>query len=84
MMGLNDHGETTADIMAEFKNKKFAIVDADLGFESPMVVLSDLLYWTGKWDEVQSWCNEHACKIDGTVVTMPDEKTLMLFCLKWS
>jgi hypothetical protein len=81
---MSFNGTTAEDLMAGFKNKKFIVVSEELEFDSPMVVLGDFKFWDDNYTELERWCNEHTCKISGMTVNMPDEKTLMLFCLKWS
>jgi hypothetical protein len=83
-MRLNDHGATNEDIMAEFKNKRFAIAPDYLEFSPTGVVLTDFEFWSNNYTELGDWCGAHQCILSGMTVTMPDEKTLMLFCLKWS
>ena len=84
MMRLNDHGETTADIMADFKKNKFVIAPDYLGFGPTMVILTDIGFWAENWDELSAWCSAHQCALSGATVDVPDNPTLTLFCLKWS
>lgn len=84
MMRLDSHGETTEDIMAEFKKAKFVVAPDYLGFGPTMVILSDISFWAPKYDVLGDWCRAHQCRLEGLTVNVPDEPTLMLFCLKWS
>ena len=49
-----------------------------------IVMMSNLSFWLPRVDELQTWCKEHNCRIEGMTVSVPDEHTLTLFALKWS
>lgn len=85
MMRLNDHGETTADIMAEFKNKKFVVVSEPLlDKDEYLVILTDMPYWADHETELDNWCKQNDVTIQGMCLAFPDPKTMTLFTLKWS
>ena len=84
MMRLNDHGETTADIMADFKKNKFVVAPDYLGFGPTMLILTDIGFWAENYNELGDWCGLHQCRLSGMTVDVPDDPTLTLFCLKWS
>ena len=81
---MSFNGTTAEDLMAGFKNKKFVIAPDDLGFTPTMIVLTDFTFWTNNYTELGDWCGAHQCRLSGMTVDIPDEKTLTLFCLKWS
>ena len=84
MMRLDAYGETTADIMAEFKKNKFVVAPDYLGFGPTTVILTNLSFWSTNYTELGNWCGLHQCRLSGMTVDVPDDPTLTLFCLKWS
>jgi hypothetical protein len=47
-------------------------------------ILPNKKYWTpAKLDELQKWCEDYDCKIDGPVIEFPDMETFTLFKLTW-
>ena len=85
MMRLNGHGETTADIMAEFKNKKFVVVSEPLlDKDEYLVILTDIPYWADHEKELDNWCNQNGVTLQGMCLAFPNPKTMTLFTLKWS
>lgn len=79
------------DIFQNWKNNRFVIVDAgssglniDGGVYPHLVVLADIGYWTEHYDELKAWCEPHGCKVQGMTVSLPDQPTATLFCLRWN
>jgi hypothetical protein len=73
-------------IMEDWKNKRFIVLtgliqDFDWRYS---VLLSDYNFWADNADKLAQWCTENNCKQEGMLVNFPDEKTLSLFCLRWS
>ena len=85
MMRLDAYGETTEDIMAEFKNKKFVVVSEPLlDKDEYLVILTDIPYWADHEKELDNWCNQNGVSNQGMCLAFPDSKTMTLFTLKWS
>jgi hypothetical protein len=47
-------------------------------------MLSDIGFWSENYEELQQWCQDNGATAAGMTVSIPDEKTLTAFCLKWS
>jgi hypothetical protein len=48
------------------------------------VVLSDIHYWNHHWEDLQSWCQNYACRQQGMVLDFDSEQALTAFILRWS
>lgn len=73
------------DVLANWKNCRFARVDFEL-LEQPdiMIVLTDVAFWNAHFEELKDWCDENDCEIQGLTVKFNNEKSLLLFVLRWS
>jgi hypothetical protein len=60
-----------------------ALVSTSLG-EHMILMLSDIGFWSENYEELQQWCQDNGATAAGMTVSIPDEKTLTAFCLKWS
>lgn len=49
-----------------------------------IVMLADIGFWTGQYDALSQWCEQHNCKQMGMTVELPDSKTLTAFVLRWA
>ena len=49
-----------------------------------IVVLSDIGFWTSRYEDLIAWCKDHNADVQGTTVNIRDNQTLTAFCLKWS
>lgn len=74
-----------AEVFADWKKQRFVTVGYEL-LDGPemMVILTDMSYWYEHYNELGAWCDQHNAVMSGMTVTFPDEKTLMVFSLKWS
>jgi hypothetical protein len=75
------------DIFAEWKKQRFIFAEKSMFPDSTskhMVVLTDVEFWVENLDGLMDWCAEHDCDTQGMTVDIPDDKTLMLFKLRWS
>ena len=75
------------DIMQSWKDNRFVVVPSYLDIDNKnktLVVLTDIGYWASHVDELVIWCAENNCETRGMTVTLPDEESITLFCLKWS
>ena len=65
--------------------EKFIVIPANLleGNEK-MVILAHYNFWAAHEDELRQWCRENNSVFAGMTVTVPDEQTLTVFCLRWS
>ena len=74
------------DILADWKVKRFVVVDPGLrtspGF-GVSIVLTDISYWADHEAELDAWCEQHAARRSGMVIDM-SESALMMFSLRWS
>ncbi len=73
------------DVLADWKNCRFARVDFEL-LDKPdiVVVLTDVPFWNSNFEKLKDWCDEYDCEIQGLTVKFNTEESLMMFCLKWS
>lgn len=73
------------DIFHHWKENKFIVVSPCLtDDQAKMVILTDTKFWANHWLALTTWCSQHGAVNTGMTVTFPDEKTLSIFCLKWS
>lgn len=85
------------DIFAAWKRSRFIVADPELfSFRTEdfifgshttykhHVILTDVAFFAEHMDKVDAWCEQNACKANGMTVAIPDDKTLMLFILRWS
>jgi hypothetical protein len=72
------------DILADWKNSRFVLADPALGNAEFTMVLTDLEFWIGNYDDLTNWCLAHGGDVHGMTVDFADEKTLSLFVLRWS
>ena len=74
------------DILADWKRKHFAVVDArDWGMATDwVVVLSSITFWSEHVDALQAWCEQHGCQVQGMTVEIPTAQLVTLFQLRWS
>lgn len=65
--------------------QRFVVIPADLleGTEK-MIILADYNFWAYKEDELQQWCRANGSSFVGMTVTVPNERTLTAFCLRWA
>ena len=47
-----------------------------------VIVCHDWLEWNR--DELDKWCKNNQCQLQGWTVVVPDEKAISLFVLRWS
>jgi hypothetical protein len=73
------------DVFVDWKDRRFIRVDFEL-LDRPdiMVVLTDVSFWSSNYEELKDWCDEYDCEIQGMTVKFNSEKSLIMFCLKWS
>jgi hypothetical protein len=84
---------TSEDVFAEWKTRRFVVAD-NVYAESKniILILTDMAYWTGHYEELREWCQAHQCQtvgnpswaLMGMTVELPDEAALTLFTLRWS
>jgi len=78
------------DVFADWKTQRFIIAGGyaekylDQYPNGHLIVLTDFKFWTEHAEELVAWCKQHACQVEGMTVTVPDDKKLTLFALKWS
>jgi hypothetical protein len=71
------------DILKDWKHSKFIVVDYLIEYPNT-IVLTDVGYWIDHLDDLNEWAEKHNCEVKGMTVSVPDEKTKMLFALRWS
>lgn len=71
-------------MLKEWKNRKFISSTEDVadGFKH-LIILLDFNYWVKHTDNLEKWCKDYGCKREGLTVSIPDDKTLTLFYLRW-
>jgi len=88
------------DIFAEWKKRRFVVVNEDFINErrSPtedflfgttdaikhLVVMTDIKFWNEHADELEQWAIDNGCKSMGMTVEINSDQTLTAFMLKWS
>ena len=82
-----DHDRTmeAMDILAEWKNKRFVIVDSKLhDYSNHIILLSDYMYWSDNMLELVEWCHNNNCKLKGMTIEIPNDSLLTMFILRWT
>lgn len=73
------------DIFADWKNRRFVVVDYELMPELDIVVvLSDLSFWAPRVNELKDWCKDNGGEISGLTVSFKTQEQLTMFALRWS
>lgn len=62
---------------------RFLIAPNYITNQEILIILTDIGFWNVHFDELQSWCQANNGVREGMTVTLPDHKTLTMFCLKW-
>ncbi len=66
---------------------RFVIADETVSAsfkQHTIVILSDISFWAGEYDNLKEWCNNNGSIIQGMTVNIPNAETLTAFCLKWA
>jgi hypothetical protein len=75
------------DVFASWKDnkKKFVVAESFL-HDSPghLIILSDYSFWAHHIGELQNWCEQNNCKVEGMTVVCETDQDLTAFILKWS
>ena len=74
------------DILANWKNKRFVMVEHalfDLPPKRQLVVLTDVSYWNEHYEELKEWCDINGGIVEGMTAQF-DEDVATLFALRWS
>lgn len=73
------------DIFESWHNQRFIVTPTYLLEENEiLIVLTDINFWAENIDNLVDWCAVNNCKPQGMTVSVPNEKTLTLFTLRWS
>lgn len=72
------------DILADWKIKKFVVVDNIESAGEILIVLTDFDFWVTNYGQLQQWCEDNTSKVAGMTVTIPNYTSLTAFMLKWS
>ena len=76
------------DIFKEWRHQRFVVAPRDIfGNADPfeyIIVLSDIEYWHKNWKTLEEWCKDNQSEILGMTVNIPNEKTLVMFILRWT
>lgn len=64
--------------------ERFIVVTDVLTDDAKIIILSDYMFWSEHYDELNQWCQETNSAAVGITVTVPDAPTLTAFCLRWS
>ena len=77
----------TDDILADWKNGRFMVIDPLLaGYLPPeyaSVILTDISYWAEHEAELDAWLEQHQATRSGMIVEMR-KSDLVMFSLRWS
>jgi len=72
------------DILADWKIKKFVVVDNIESAGEILIVLTDFNFWVTNYCQLQQWCDDNTSKTEGMTVIIPNYTSLTAFMLKWS
>ena len=77
----------TEDILADWKESRFIVIDPLLAGYLPhgyvSIILTDIRYWAEREAELDAWCQEHGVIRTGMILEMP-QPSLTMFALCWS
>ena len=75
------------DILADWKESRFIVIDPSLAGYLPhgyvSIILTDIRYWAEREAELDAWCWEHGVTRTGMILEMP-QPSLTMFALRWS
>lgn len=54
-----------------------------LGISTYNVIVGDSAYYNDNDSEIKEWLDLHLCHIHGAVINFPDDKTRMMFLLRF-
>ena len=68
------------------QGKRFVVVPANLGFNYPMILLSDVSFWGEHADELDIWCESHGdnVRVRGMTVDFETDQYMSLFIMRWA
>lgn len=78
------------DILEEWKHKRFIVADDSVRdqFEDRssghLIILTDFKFWADNIDDLVDWCEQYKVVGEGMSLTIPDDKLLTHFILRWS
>jgi hypothetical protein len=76
---------TGKDIFADWKKERFIIADqTDYGYDTIIIVLCDITFWSDHIDDLIFWCRENNAITAGMTVELRSQEQLTLFCLRWA
>lgn len=74
------------DVFAEWKQQRFVVAPTEL-VDHPgthLVILTDYMYWSANYAQLESWCQSNHCETRGMTVTIPNDTVLTAFYLSWA
>ena len=76
--------EEQKDILADWKTQKFIVADrTEHGYDSIIIILCDIWYWTEHIDDLIVWCQKHNAITAGMTVELRTQEQLTMFLLRW-
>ena len=73
------------DIFQHWKDNKFIVAPPFATYHcGRSVVLTDIAFWVQHIDDLQVWCQDNGCTVQGMTVDVPTDELLTAFFLKWS
>lgn len=76
---------SSADILADWKNQRFVVADnIIIGYSEIVIILCDITFWNNNYNALAEWCDAHGVKLAGMTVELDTQEQLTLFCLRWA
>ena len=76
------------DIFAEWKKNRFIVADQalieDVYEGKHLIVLTDIMYWAERAEELAQWCADVGCRTSGMTVELDTDEQLTAFTLRWA
>jgi hypothetical protein len=78
-----------ADIFEDWKSQRFIAAPDTLVGQLPsscskLIILTDVSFWNGNYEELKDWCDQNDCTTQGMTVMAKNSHALTTFCLRWA
>lgn len=83
-MDMTSAKRISDDILADWRGKKFVLADPALhDGQGHLIVLVDFGFWVENYGDLERWCCDNNCEIQGMTVILPTDQSLTSFLLRW-
>ena len=85
-LGTSLRESNLTDLFHDWKSNKFVRYAGD-EFNARcvhLIILTDLSFWTSHLEELDEWCDDTGCTVQGSTVEIPSDELYTAFCLRWA